>query len=641
MKWQAWGRILQIDPDVLLTSGTIDDLPPPSPPNHIAQGREPHNKWPFPVSSQIVGLRAKRRRKELGLTVNQMCVLLNVASPKTLSNWESGAMSVHVNVEKVATWESCLRKEEGWLTREAEPDELLTDIGPSHIVISGATLSEAIEGVARYLAAPALGHDSVNSNRNAIRDRDAELFACRYGVRGPNLKTLEEIGVAWQMTRERVRQILDRMINHTSTIMFEVPAFDALQASTQLHLPVHIELLTQLVREQLGENVTIEDAMRFGAEVLGRSLVQTIPVESLPAPGALPIAIPPDLDFNFYVDGLGALRHHALAMIRSCGAAHVGTVAGLADGVTSTSIPLLVKALSCLPHFEWLDSERSWFWFGEDIPGRNILLSLARKVFSVATQRVEITTLLEALIRARSRIATNEYDRSRSLMIVPPVHVAKAIFASRPWLLTLQHDDYRPIESLSRDEVLSGTELRILRILEAQGGVATYADLSNGAQDILKVTFTLALSGSPVFYRVSRGIYAITGRPLDPVAYVRATEIFAEQQRRRALTSFNGGISLAPDEDGCYGYTMEISESMAKTMLAPLPAILVERVPIGTYQVVGLERTVDCVSRESGSTVMNRMIQACFALGYAAGDVVQIKVSPANRTIQISQYDVE
>ncbi len=550
-------------------------------------------------------------------------------------------MSVHVNAEKVAIWESCLCKEEGWLTREAEPDELLTDVGLSNIVIFGTTLSEAIHGVARYLAAPALGHDSVNSNRNAIRDRDAEIFACRYGVRGPSLKTLEEIGVAWQMTRERVRQILDRMINHTSAITFEVPAFDALQASTQLHLPAHIEQLTQLMREQLGENVTIEDAMRFGAEVLGRSLVQTIPVESLPAPDALPIAISPDLDFSVYVDGLAAVRHHALAMIRACGAAHVGTVSGLADGVTSANIPLLVKALSCLPNFEWLDSERSWFWFGEDAPSRNILLSLARKVFSVATQRVEITTLLEGLIRARSRIATNEYDRSRSLMIVPPVHVAKAIFASRPWLLTLQHDDYRPVESLSCDEVLSGTELRILRILEDRGGVATYADLSNGTQDILKVTFTLALSGSPVFYRVSRGIYAITGRPLDPVSYVRATEAFVEQQRRRALTSFNGGISLVPDADGCYGYTMEISESMARTMLAPLPAILVKCVPVGTYRVVGLEQTVDCVSRESGSTVMNRLIQACFALGYAAGDVVQIKVSPAYLTVQISQYDVE
>lgn len=622
-RWQAWGGALQIDPDLLLTSTDLADLPPAS---VLPSEDRAHLSWPFPVSATRIGLRAKHRRVGLGLTIAQLSSLLGV-SHKTMDNWESGQSTSRRFVERVGAWETALNLEPGSLTGPEEEREGTAAGGEPHSV-PGAMLAEAIHAIGRILAAPRLAPDSTNERRNALRQRDADIFAARYGARGAHMKTLEQIGASMGMTRERTRQILERMVTHTRTIRFHVPAFAALRSACAALVPERIDRLPDLLREQLGEHMTLEDAIAFGNEVLGQSLVRLIPGERLPAKDALSIAIADDADPESYITGLKAVRNRALAMIRSCGAAHVGTVISAAEGASAADAPSLAKTLSLLPQFEWLDTDRTWFWFGETLPGKNILLTMARKVFSVARGRVEITTLLQALVRMRSRIAANDYDRPRDLMVVPPVHVAKAIFSSRSWLEVMQHDDYRIREPIAPEDVLSETELRIFQTLEANGGVATFGELLAASPDILKVTFALSLSGSPCFYRPSRSVYAITGRPLPPAAFARAVESYSTQFLA------TGGFQIGPD--GRISYRFELSESATRTGLCVIPTALSSRLPVGTYQVEGSERTVDCVARPSGAAVFNRLVQISLERGARAGDLVRVVVCPATRTIGLA-----
>jgi len=54
---------------------------------------------------------------------------------------------------------------------------------------------------------------------NSLTDRESEVLHCYYGLEGTNSMTLEDIGIKFNLTRERVRQIKEkaiRRLKHTS-----------------------------------------------------------------------------------------------------------------------------------------------------------------------------------------------------------------------------------------------------------------------------------------------------------------------------------------------------------------------------------------------------------------------------------------
>ncbi|WP_306715815.1 hypothetical protein [Burkholderia dolosa] len=254
----------------------------------------------------------------------------------------------------------------------------------------------------------------------------------------------------------------------------------------------------------------------------------------------------------------------------------------------------------------------------------------ARKVFTVARGRVDIDDLLAAIMRFRSRTATAEFDRDRTLMLIPPIHIARAVLERVTWLRVVQHDDYRASAPLNPAVELSETELRLVEVLEARGGVASRFELRSALPDIKLITFSAALATTPVVRLVSHGIYAIIGRPIDPTAFVRATSPRAGMPNR---------IEVCRHSDGSVSFPYIITEFAVESKVCLIPAAAVPHVPSGEYLVRDSASSANCINRSSGATVLNRLIQAMLAQGYDCGDVVRITIYPESRIIELTPDD--
>ena len=440
-----------------------------------------------------------------------------------------------------------------------------------------------------------------------------------------------EVAAPHGITRERARQIIDGMIEKSATARFEVPLVRTIRELTAPLLPCPASVLTENLRPYLGEYLTIEDASAFARDLLGTSFVRlSDPVSGGVGPRIDRIAYALDASSAAALADLKILRSLAYAMIRSCGVAHLPTIAGRAalnHGVGNTAH---ARVLMSVEGFEWLDQDKAWFWFGPEIPSRTIIASIARKVFSVARKNVDVTDLMTAVMRYRNLAAYSDFERDRSLMIVPPVHVTRALLERLDWLEAVQHDDFRPKVPLDRAKELSATELRLATELDRLGGVANRYELRTAMPDVKKVTFDLAIATTPIVRLICRGVYGFTGWLVNPAAFARAIA------RRDASLA---RIDVIRGDDGSVQFPFLLTEFAAESKVCLVPAEGVPLVPTGAYRVCGTDATVDCVGRSSGSTVFNRLVQQMLALGFDAGDVVNISISPHTRTITLSSAD--
>nr|WP_321935363.1 helix-turn-helix domain-containing protein [Paraburkholderia sp. J8-2] len=573
-----------------------------------------------------IGRRARVRRKALRVSRDRMAAHLGV-SASTLDKWESGEIPGTLSPEKLAIWEEMLVVPRGWLSAHKPEPGPIADAGASEVRVQSGTFAEAMTMIATVLSVREWDPQWQSLPRGERSQRAIQMLTSRYGLHPDGARTLTELGVAHGITRERARQILDVMIDRIPRYRFIVPALDVLREACHPLLPLPAAVLTEKVRSLLGDHLSIESANRFAVEILGAQIVRISEPET-PAvgPAIESIAYAPDAGESFEISDVKLLRSTAYAMIRSCGAAHLATVAGgcaLIHGLDASH----VRVLESVEGFEWLDADRSWFWFGSSVPARNVLLTVARKMFAVATGRIDISEILTAMVRYRERTATAEYDGERSLMLTPPIHIARAVLERMAWTEVVQFDDFRAHVSFDMEQELSDTELRIVRVLESHGGVAIRRQLRDALPDVKFVTLNFTVGSTPTLRLITRGIYALVGRPLDPVALANAFN---------ALSSVSNRVDVIVTDDGSVTFPFEMTEFAVSSKVCTLPVDAVSKVALGEYRIEGSDAVIDCVKRSSGATVFNRIVQAMTARGFDAGDVVWIVVDPVNRNVRLA-----
>ncbi|WP_321809182.1 MULTISPECIES: helix-turn-helix transcriptional regulator [unclassified Burkholderia] len=630
---EAWEAALQVpvgwllSPDGKLVSDIVIAQPEPI---SIAASVQSDRVLIPTVAGHALGLRAYARRRKLGLTRAQVSEWAGI-SIQTLLKWEKGELPRTIHIDRLYAWETALALPAGWLLAPDGEEPMTPPSKRQRVTINADTISDAIRKVAICLATRGRNLAFPDRRIDAGAQRDADLFACRYGVGGAEGNTLNELAAPLGITRERVRQIIEKLIERSSQFEFDIPVLDALALQCAPHLPCPVSVLNSQLRAQLGEYLTLEGASTFANDLLGKRIVRISEPISQPGGSRIDLwAYGPGEDDVALADDIKAVRSIAYAMIRSCGVALLPTVAGtvsLAHGRNYTS---LVNMLQSVDGFEWLDADRSWFWFGSEKPSHNVILSVARKIFAVARGRVDIDDLLAAIMRFRSRTATVEFDRDRTLMLIPPIHIARAVLERVSWLHVVQHDDYRANTTLNPAMELSETELRLVAALEARDGVASRFELRSALHDIKLITFSAALMTTPVVRLVSHGVYAIIGRPVDPTAFARATSPREGAPNR---------IEVRRHSDGSVSFAYVITEFAVESKVCLIPASAVPHVPEGEYSVRDSASTVDCVNRSSGATVLNRLVQAMLAQGYDSGDVVRIMIHPGSRIIELSPDD--
>jgi RNA polymerase primary sigma factor len=99
------------------------------------------------------------------------------------------------------------RKIKRLLTAAIQPLSLEQPMGPDGDTFIGEMLADADEHAPVELATQRLLYDDVHAALLGLPERERRVLQLRYGLEDGKLRTLEEVGAAFGITRERTRQI--------------------------------------------------------------------------------------------------------------------------------------------------------------------------------------------------------------------------------------------------------------------------------------------------------------------------------------------------------------------------------------------------------------------------------------------------
>ncbi|MBV7542008.1 sigma factor-like helix-turn-helix DNA-binding protein [Acidovorax sp. sic0104] len=367
--------------------------------------------------------------------------------------------------------------------------------------------------------------DRLGKSSPETRERWLAMFTRRFS--GPRGLTLQEVGDEFKVTRERVRQICDRMLGAIQSRPASMPALDKVLAAAVRIGPMRFDEADTQLATLLGQGVGVEAAMEF-AEAVGREspgrtfLAVTRTTEGYEKVRLLNTG---EQELDWVTRTLSFVRRDC----RVVGCTNYMRVAGylsLKEGRT-VDADWLDGLFKALPGYLQLDESGEWF----ALPGTDecAIATRLRKLFSVATQSIGIDELLAAV--ASDARMFQEVGNSVS---IPPAHVLGKLIPSWPWLVGDGHNKYRPKSPMSREEVLSDLELIAYQILQENQGVVTRTDLAGVIVDqrgFSNVALSLALAHSPIFAKVEHGVYRLNGSQLSVEGLVAA------RYRRRLETS--------------------------------------------------------------------------------------------------------
>lgn len=562
-----------------------------------------------------LGQRAKDRRKtlRLGRSVIALTVGINTA---TLRTWEN-SISRNISQSNIDAWELALEVPNGWLLNL---DVEIPVPAAIEIKISDSlTAADEIRKIGCWIARRHSKKTTDIGQLTQSEARAAEMFALRYGVAGEEASTLQAIGDVFGLTRERVRQIVEKTIERLYFNKIDTPIIDALSNSIFGCLPASVADIDQQFHGQLGESLSIESLERFSREILGKGNFQVTERPSGMTKAWGKVVINPA---NHNETKLRAIRDAAFEMIRSCGGAQISWVAGTASWQCEAAVSTqdILQACRMIEGFSWLIEEDGWFWFGEATPGDNRVLKLSKKMLAVAGRRLDAEDIQQGLSRARR--GYYDPDRSRPVMIEPPLIVVVAILSQVSWVKMIQSDDFLADPVIPLEDVLSDSELEIFKLMLSAGGAMSRYEINQSkSANFSDAMLAMNLDNSPIFSRLDTGVFALRGRQLN-IASIQ-----------RAMESVRGSLGKSADIiDGVVSFNLTLSEYHVRNKFFEVPANVVSYLVDGEY-------AVDEFNTPARASMTYRriyqLIQKMIKMGYGAGDTVTIQILPNEKRIRI------
>ena len=571
--------------------------------------------------------RAQARRVTMKLSRPEMSKSIGISSA-CLSNWE--ACLPQKPKDKVERqWEVLLGVPEGWL-RDATI--VVPDPTPETFTQSVTAYADSISGEIR-MAAAWLSRAAFSKRTTDIsklqphEQRLANIFALRYGVAGEYATTLQVIGDQHQLTRERIRQIVEKMADRSNRLSLVTPCINQFAAQIKPHLPATVEHLETIFRDLLGESLSIESVNRFCREILGRKILD---LTDKPAEMALSwsaTVIDPD---NHDAERIRAVRDVAMRMIRNCGAAQIFFVAGAAGeslgrGVLPSEV---VQDCRMIPGFEWLLEADGWFWYGEGKENR--LIAVAIKILASAGQRVDAEEILAGLVRTRR--GYYEPDRLRNFLIEPPLQVVVEVLRRTKNFKNIQYDDFFLEEPVHLENVLSDAEHAVHRMLSRNGNVASRYMLNNeliSSGQVKHMALQVSLNNSPIYRQLDYGVFGLRGTPIDAASLKSAQDSVGGPDK-----PIQAGL---PDENGFYRFECELSDYMVRNRIWAMPSHIGRIMPVGEYLLEGFVDPVVFKIEAGRNYRLNRFTRKLLSLGFEAGERFSMAVNPETRQLRVQK----
>lgn len=572
-----------------------------------------------------LGQRARTRRTDLQLKRPEVAKQIGM-SPHLLLGWERKLPRKSKNdVER--RWEEVLRVPEGWLRNPSlvAPTTLPSSIIQTVEVVAATNVAAEIRAAGAWLCRASPSRRSAEYRQlSAAEQRLADIFSLRYGVDGEENITLQVIGDRYGLTRERIRQIVQKMVDRSAKLRLKTEHLDKLPDIIRPILPAPVDVVDIKAREILGESLSIASVDRFCREILGRNLV-ALTDKPADMTHSWPLTVIDPLTHD--MDRIRAVREAALRMIRSCGAAQALFVAGAAGEILGRGVLPAEAIQDCqmVPGFEWLMEKDGWFWFGE-VP-ENRLISIAIKILVSAGQRVDSEEIVAGF--ARSRRVHYEPGRQRPYMLEPPQQVVVEILRRVQGVQNVQHDDFLLTNRIPIEAVLSDAEQAVHSLMRSNGNIVSRHMLNMQLVETGKVKFMalqVSLDNSPIYRQLDRGVFALRGSALSAQALRAALETVGRGKSKSARVSER-------DSEGFYHITTEFTEYMARTRVWDIPSSLSQVLEEGDYFLQGFEEAVTFARLPSGSNRLKRFVAKLVQMGCKPGDSIDLAINPSTRMI--------
>ena len=382
---------------------------------------------------------------------------------------------------------------------------------------------------------------------NVGSERNQQIIVQRFGWDGSEGATLQEVGDSLKLTRERVRQVCNRLTKQLEGKSFFAPALDRALKFVSHHIPESADAIElRLTDEGLAKAHFRLEGILNAAELLDRNIPFAITKV-----GGKRFVLAPNMEKIMNV-----ITQTARRAIEHWGVTTIADVAAQAAERADVSIDvdLVRNVLSEKEDFRWLDEMGGWFWLST-VP-RNRLLNQIEKILSVAV-RIDISEL---------RTGVSRHHRMKGF--APTKRVLLELCRQTSWC-RVEDNTVIADPPLNWEETLSDIEQFMVLVLKEHGPVMQRSKFEELCLNlgINRVTFFAYLKYSPVLTKYAIGVYGLRGVPVPP-GVIESLKPDFSNRRGRVLRDYG----WTPDGKVWLGY--KVSEAMIRSGVTTVPGAM-------------------------------------------------------------------
>jgi len=374
-------------------------------------------------------------------------------------------------------------------------------------------------------------------------DRDVNVVVARYGWGGHQPRTLADVGKPLNLTRERVRQIVQKWSERLKGA----------------YLP-QVEKAVYLLTERAP--ITTDDA----ASLLVHAKLSTLPIHPRGVEAAAELA---GYEVTFEIgsaegieyvqaDGLEGISQIFFTARREAGRVGVSNIeeieACLLANSYKYSASTIRSALQSSAKFQFLVED--WFWVPDTRPDRNRLRNVTRRILSV-TPHLDIATIRHGVRRSYA---------FRRIDLVPPTEVLAAFYTVHPEFVVNNDGTISSVFSLDYRDVLGPAECAFVEALRASPtGLLDRVELERAVTErgINANTFSVFTTYSPILDHPAINVWCLRGQAIDP-AKIEALRAVAASRGRRQRT-----LEYGWDGDGRLQLTADLANVNSAVVYIP------------------------------------------------------------------------
>jgi hypothetical protein len=442
--------------------------------------------------------------------------------------------------------------DEDWAERAAGDDPRFRDVFPAHPGSFSELIEEALNDPdsqqARALAqslpqvrarAEEIAAEPIDKALTGLlaslgaSDRDIKMVVARYGWGGHEPRTLVDVGGTFGITRERVRQIVQKWSERLKGAY--LPQVErAVQLLTERATITTAAAANLLVDLQLCAVPMSPAALESAAKLLGYDV--TFQLDSA--------------DGVDYVQagGLAGIEPIFLTARREAGRVGVSNIEEVEAQLQAVGHQYpacaVQGALRSSAKIEFL--EEDWFWVPDIPPGRNRLRNVTQRMLSV-TPHLDIATIRHGIRR---------HYRFRHIDIVPPTSVLTAFYRAHPEFVVSDDDIIASKSPLDYRDVLGPAECAFVNALRASPtGLMDRLDLERAVtgRGVNANTFSVFTTYSPILDHPALNVWCLRGQVIDPAEIEGLRAVAATRERRRRTLEYGW------DQDGRLRLTVEVA----------------------------------------------------------------------------------